>query len=249
LAGGSLWVAGGLRDGEAPDARLLYRLDPRSLAVQQQVELPEPGVPERVVAALAAAPDALWAGFGPLLVRVALDGGGSEIKARTKGEVVSLAFGPGGDVLYALESSADGLFVTRRHPITGALRVRSANLLGVPGGVLTPTSDGVWVSYPTGMLGALVRLRAGDLRVLAEVEAEPDSNIGTNSIAGFAVGEVLWITDGMGSTVACADPNSGAIRHVEDLDGADGLVADSAALYVASSHGLMTMAPPVDCAA
>jgi hypothetical protein len=97
------------------------------------------------------------------------------------------------------------------------------------------------------MLGTVVRLRASDLKQVAQIVPGPDSNIGSNAVAAFVVGEILWITDG--AMVACADPNSGTTRHAEVLDGAGGLVADSAAVYVASSHGLVTMAPPPECAA
>ncbi|MGH2705812.1 MAG: hypothetical protein ACRDJ4_12185 [Actinomycetota bacterium] len=194
-------LRGAWGDAEAPDSRILYRLDARSLALQQQLELPDPGVPVRAVAELAADPAALWAGFGRALVRIDPAGGGVQTQTRTDREIKGLSVGPGGDVLYAAEESDEGLFVTKRHPLTGALRLRSAGLEGASGGGarLTSTSDGVWVSYPTGMHGALVRLRAGDLRQVAQIVPEPDSNLGTNAVAGFAAGGILWIVDAMGS--------------------------------------------------
>jgi outer membrane protein assembly factor BamB len=253
-AGGALWAAGddGGDPSGTPNAAAVYRIDPATLAVVRTVDLPSvPGV-------IGAAPDgSIWVGVdGQLLV---LDAASGAIVNRfdVDGSPMLLAFDPSGAHAYVVTDAPagrDGDLLLELDPSTGERIASSAvgvRELNGPSS-LTATDAGVWVGFPTGMMGHASLLAEGTLR---EVDATlaADATSGSNGLTLSAAGGVVWLSDN--GAVKCFDPGTGALRDAfetptrnADLIGRR-VVATAAGLLMDGSPYLLRLDPPAACGA
>jgi outer membrane protein assembly factor BamB len=244
LAAGWLWVSGEKLTG----AWSLFRLDARTLEVRDTVALPGAG-------ALAASDAGLWVGDGDRLDLV--DAAGRIIRVqKADGEVGALAVDPTGRFLYVATSvSAEDITprsISQRDASTGAVVAKVRALPAVAVTALSGTTDGVWVSYATGLLGQVVFLPAGDLRQVAEFTPRPGEG-GTNTIHANVGSGVLWVADDMVGSLWCADPATGALRASlkrpapADGYGMSDMVPVGSDVYIGTGHGVYRLAPDLRC--
>jgi streptogramin lyase len=245
LARSSLWAAWG---------KAAYRLDPASLQVVQRVALPSvPGV-------LGASPDgSVWVGVdGDLLVLDSTSGGVTQI-IPVSGTPKLISFDPGGSHAY-IETSArageDGDLLVELDATTGR-RIASAavgvrELAGASS--MAATSDGVWMSTPTGMMGGAFFLPEGTLRgghQMLPGEQAP----GTNAVAVSLAGGTVWVSDQGTGEVSCLDPTTGKVldrftmARSSDANYPYGrlVTQGGSALYMDGSLYLLRLDPPRAC--
>lgn len=243
FAGGSLWAAWG---------EDLYRMDPSSLRIVQQVALPS------VPGALAASPDGgLWIGVrGDLLI---LDPSSGETMRTipVQGTPELLSFDPTGSHAYVetdARAGRDGKLLVELDAVSGEQIASAAVGFQELGGAssIAATSMGVWLSEPSGMMGAASFLPEGTLRgghLLGPGEWAP----GTNAVAVSVADGTLWVSDQGGGTLSCVDPATGNIldrfmmtRSNADLYGR--LVTQSgSALFMDGSRYVLRLDAPAAC--
>jgi len=246
-AGGSLWIAGGYYPGRS-DAGFLDRLDPFSLRVQQQLSLPPQTGQNGIAATLAGSGTSLWMGFGPTLYRLSpVDG--HTITTQSIGAdavVTSLSINPAGTVLYlgANRYAMSSPTVYEWSTTSGALLASSsaAGGQGLGGVQVAAATDGVWVSFATGMMGVVGHLRARDLQSLPTLGER-----GSNGVRVFLADAVLWTTDGMTGRLACADPATGATRASTAMPFGGVVVGDAQGIYIGGYDGVYLLHPDPAC--
>ncbi|HYS30173.1 MAG TPA: hypothetical protein VEQ12_11850 [Candidatus Limnocylindria bacterium] len=246
-AGGSLWVAGGYYP-DRPDASFLDRLDRFSLRVEQDLPLPAQTGQNGIAATLAGSGTSLWMGFGPTLYRLSpVDG--HTIATQPIGAdaaATSLSINPAGTVLY-LGTNRYGMSsptVFEWGTASGALLASSsaAGGQGLGGVQVAAATDGVWVSFATGMMGAVAHLRARDLQSVPTV---PERH--SNGVRVFLADGVLWTTDGMTGRLACADPATGAIRASTAMPFGGVVIGDAEGVYLGGYDGVYQLHPDPAC--
>jgi hypothetical protein len=138
--------------------------------------------------------------------------------------------------------------VTEYDAHNGQEIIRSSQEDSVGGGSVAATTDGVWISYRTGMAGPALELSSSSLN---QIEPPPTqlSPFGTfDQIMGVAsaVSEgVLWLTSV--SDLTCADPVTGAIRASETT-GVTEPIASGRRLYALSESDVVeVITPPAAC--
>jgi hypothetical protein len=245
IVGDNLWAEA----GEAP-SRSLVHLDAETLTILGRTDLP--GAFAR---AMAPSPAGLWVGGRGHLYLLDPSDGHVLVTVKVAGSVVALAVDVAGRFMYVSAEALDEsgpLPVGERDGATGAL------LLTVPGpdalsiGGLSATSGGVWTSYATGMLGAVVFLRAADLREVAVFGPWGDRVAGTNDVSANVAAGMLWVGDGMTGELSCADAATGKVlgMPLPQFIGVMGLrdvVGLGAFVYVGSSEGLLRIDPDISC--
>ena len=241
VADGSVWVSTGA--GPARPGRILYRLDARSLEVRDRPRMPGPTGP------LAAVPVGVWAVAGRRIVLFD-PGTGDAIRSATfRGRAKLMVADPSGRRLYVSTSAPirDGSTpIFELDAATGEVLARAwqccADLNGPSG--LSATLDGVWVTWPTGMMASLTFLREGDLRQTAVFAPG-----GSNGLTAYVARGVLWVDDLLGGYY-CADASSGALLgHVgikHSPSGISNIVSVPSGLYV-GVDGLARIRTRPDC--
>jgi hypothetical protein len=247
---GSVWFAGYAPRGKHRP-RKLWRLDPNTLATEGHVEMP--ASPSAVVAT----PSGLWVGAGDRLIR--LDGAGHLVdELSVAGPITHMALDPSGSRLYVATDTqldkTDFVVFEERSASTGALLASAKSVgfwdLGGPTS-LAPVDAGVWVSQPTGMMGALELFRADDLASAGTGPGAQGSGVrtGTNEIDGSAAAGLLWISDYQ--RLVCADPSTGkTIAPVGSQDATGGIrnvVAVPAGMFTVSATHIVQLKPGIPC--
>jgi len=272
VAGGYLWISCGRTVAGESAGPLLCQVDPATLDVVRQVQLPppdEPGWGADVLVAAAAA-DTVWVGYGHTLVHV--DAGDGTVLSSvpvTSGTVASVAVDPGQQVLYVALSyptvsgqTVDAAvleFDARTGRLLAATSAHSAVTDSVAGGILTAVPGGVWVSFRTGMLGETIFLRQSDLAFVAPPSsareaAQPDGVFAWIMSASTIYGNGALLIVNENGVLACADPLSGVIRVQEHLAAAQGgdvaflaVEAASGQVLITDGNGLQSITPPAAC--
>lgn len=201
LAAGSMWVT-----SSAPTQTMLWRLDPRSLAVRSRVSIPTSRFSEGIVGSLAAAGGSLWVGAGEL-DRVSLTTGRVErvVDPAYRGPV-QLAADPAGRILLASLGFGHPTHIARLSPRTGAL----LSQLTIPRSATQPTLGGIigggaWIENTIGIKTAAVRLDLSTMKLTSTLPTK------ANRVAARVIDGVLWITEPLGNANRnyCADPVTG----------------------------------------
>jgi hypothetical protein len=247
IAGGALWVAGGYSP-DRPDASFLDRLDPFSLRVQQHLSLPPQTGQNAIFATLAGSGTSLWMGFGQTLYRLSpVDG--NTIATQTIGadaQITSLSINPAGTVLYlgANRFTMSSPTVYEWSTASGVLLASSsaAGGQGLGGVHVAAAPDGVWVSYATGMMGAVGHLRARDLQPLPTAGERHSNGVGV-----FLADGVLWTTDGMTGLLTCADPATGATRASTAMPFGGVVIGDAQGVYLGGYEAVYLLHPDPAC--
>jgi hypothetical protein len=226
-------------------------LDPNTLATAGHVEMP--ASPSAVVAT----PGGLWVGAGDHLIR--LDGAGHLVSdLPVAGTITHMALDPSGSRLYVATDSrlgkTDFVVFEERSASTGALLGSAKSVgfwdLGGPSS-LAPTDEGVWVSQPTGMMGALELFRAHDLTPAGNgLGADgPGVRTGTNAINGSTAAGLLWVSDFQ--RLVCADPSTGrTISRVggqHSTGGIGDVVSVPAGVFVVDATHIVRLKPGIPC--
>jgi hypothetical protein len=248
-AGGWFWVYVVDYDEAGSHCAVLYRIDPRTLRVVDEVRLPEPpplrsgDVASATVdeptpydsSAMGEAPDGrhLWVTLGRHLHR--LDARqGRIVETEVSEEMIdAVAVDPKGRHFYSF--SYDDYRVTKRHIDHATVLGRSAILSG-RAFQLTASSHGVWVGDVGEDEVPELRLIDGD-----DLKSRGRAGVPGREYHSAAVsGETLWFSgfeprDGSGRTsrLYCADSATGALRtEAPQGPGGGDVVADDEAVYV-----------------
>ena len=272
LASGFLWISCGRASGIA-SGPLLCQVDPTTLTIVRQIQLPSSKNPEPAgfpVAITNGPADTVWVGYGRLLVHLdAVDGAILSSVPIASGDVDSLSVDPDQRVLYASLAyptvsgkAVDAAVVEFDAATGGALAETSADSAvtsSVAGGALTAVPGGVWMSFRTGMAGSTILLGQRDLAMVGP------SSSALN--AGFTDGVFVWMMSattvyGLGAlflanengVLACIDPQTGTVRAQERLAPAQGpdsqlLAVDVATRQVIATDGsdFEAISPPAAC--
>ncbi len=249
-AGGWLWVYVVDYDEAGSHCAVLYRIDPGTLRVVDEVRLPEPpplrtgDVASATVdeptpydsSAMGEAPDGrhLWVTLGRHLHRVNARQG-RIVETEVSEEMIdAVAVDPKGRHVYSF--SYDDYRVTKRHIDHGTVLRRSAILSG-RAFQLTASRQGVWVGDVGEDELPELRLIDGD-----DLESRGRAGIPGREYYSAAVsGETLWFSgyeppEGSGRTTSrlyCADAATGVLRTEEPQGpGGGAIVADDEAVYL-----------------
>jgi len=249
VIGGWVWVV----VGEGSET-LAEQLDPSTLAVHAThslVEAKTPYPPSPVLTATVDGP--LWVAAGDDVWALNPSSGAIETSLTTAGAVASMSTDPAGSLLYVasqLSVVGGGEVLSEYNAHSGRL-LQTSNEPGVVGpGTVAATVGGVWVSVRTGNAGGAYEMSSAGLKV---VSPTPQGFGVYDQIMGVASGVsegVLWLSSL--SALTCADPNHGAIRASETIQGeaieAEGLVASDHVLYAkAPAGGVVAITPPAAC--
>jgi hypothetical protein len=242
-----LWIAAGAdRSVPTSDTQWLTLVDPVTLKVKQRLRLP--GTPDTGIvsdAHLAATSNLMWLGYGHVLYR--LDPGTGRVLATqtVAGTVTSVSIDPSRGRLYTgvVPAGTGSALVIEWDASTGR-RIASATTgggdLGGPTVIAAP--DGVWITYATGMQGAVEHRADASLSVVAG-----PLHGHSNGIRAFVGGGALWLVDPGAGQVACADLRTGttAASSQEVLPAA--LVADADGSYLGDADGIGFLRPDAGC--
>jgi hypothetical protein len=249
LAGGYLWVATGPSPGvPLTDANVLYRLNALTLAVEQRTSIAElagtsnnPESPD-----LTAAGNLLWVGYGPHVARLS-GTSGATIWSRNvggPGAVSSISVDPTGRVIYA-GFDANRPSIVELNAITGMTVAESTAYFGydLGGAKLAAFVGDVWVAYATGMDGTTVQLQASNLAS----SAGGVDGLHTNGIDVFRGNGILWMSDGGGDLLFCANEVTGAVRATFPWQFGGLIAADSSGTVVGGSDGVSFLKNDPQC--
>jgi len=247
VTGDRVWVV-----IEANHQPLLAELDPVTMALLAQHVLPVQDTvsPDPVPLLSATVDGPLWVADGEEVWSVDPTTGAVETEFDAGYQVDSLSTDPTGRVLYIGGRNADqaGMEVTEYDADNGQEIIRSSQEDSVGGGSVAATTDGVWISYRTGMAGPALELSSGSLN---QIEPPPSqlSPFGTfDQIMGVASGVsegVLWLTSV--SDLTCADPVTGAVRASETAGVTDPIASGPHLYALSESDVVEVITPPAAC--
>jgi hypothetical protein len=174
----------------------------------------------------------------------------------------SVSVDPTGRYVYAGTVNSDGkATVEERDAGTGRLLATNQAVPAAGGLTLSAASDGVWVSYSTGMQNQVMKLLSFGLVALDpaggyQYGSKPVDIWGQPYGGAIATvsGGVLWLTAARGGEgLACADPLTGRVLAI-DSNPAGAKVQSSVTffegkLYAATPRGLAVSTPPPACTA
>jgi len=272
VAAGYLWISCGRSDANSVGP-VLCQVDPRTLAVVRQIQLPPPQGLGRAIYPLAVAegPDnTIWVGYGPTLVHV--DVGAGAVRSSvpiSSGTVASLSVDPTGRYLYAALSyptidgkTVDGSVLELDADTGYALAATSSDSEvtdSVAGGIVTAVPGGVWDSFRTGMLGETVFLRQADLVFSAPSSSELEQEQPAGVFHWIMDAETIYgdgalVLVNQNGVLACVDPSTGVIRTQEHLAAAEegnvellAVVASAGQVLVSDGSGVQAITPPAAC--
>ena len=276
LAAGYLWISCGRATVSDATGPLLCQVDPDTLAVVRQIQLPSPRLavptpPGEYPLSITSGPgDTVWIGYGQTLVLVDAGRGAVLFSVPiTSGTVASLSVDPTQRYLYVALSyptisgkpvdAAVLEFGASSGRLLAGTSAQSAVTDSVAGGVLTAVGGGVWMSFRTGMLGETILLRQSDLAMVGPPssdleEAQPDGVFRWIMAASTIYGNGALVVVNENGVMACADPLSGVVRAQVHLTDAEGsyvqlLAVDgtSGQVFANDGGGLEAITPPPAC--
>jgi hypothetical protein len=208
FAGGAPWVASG--------SGTYARLDPTTLAAGSTTD-----APGRIVE-LAGSADRLWVA-GERWIEGVDPSDGALIRSFTESaRILRFAVSPDGTRLYlALAGPVkdDEVPVVELDSSNGAPVAKTyegvADLAGVSG--LTPTPGGVWITYPTGMMGSSVFARASNLHHWTGEVGHEGLITGTNALQVWWAANIMWATSGSGGLLCVETDGQEKALFVENL--------------------------------
>jgi hypothetical protein len=246
-----LWVAAGpgIGDGTvAADTKWLTLVDPVTLRVKQRVHLPTQADSGSFAGPqLTGASNLLWLGYGHSLYRLDPTTGRILLTESLPGTATSISIDPSGHRLYVGVEVTPGQnsqdLVVEWDALTGA-RLASAPTggLGLGGPHVAAAADGVWISFATGMQGAVGFHSASDLSLLIG-----DQSRHTNGIRAFVGGGAVWFVDGGVDLLACVDPRTGTIAASSQESLPEAVVADANGSYLGDFDGVGFLRPDPSC--
>jgi len=254
---GGVWIAAGPTLAPAPtNTQLLTLVDPATLKVKRQLPLPgQTGSETPAGPQLTGSANLLWLGYGNRVYRLDPSTGSTLLSQSLPGMATSISLDPSGQRIYVgieVPSSSTGQDrVVELDASTGAT-VASAETGGrsLGGPHVAAASDGVWVSYATGTMGAAEHRSASNLSALPIAPSQNGSGTtirGSNGIHVMVGGGAVWLVDIMAQQVTCADPTTGAARATSNQSLVETLVADSAGAYLGDNTGIAALQPPASC--
>ncbi len=251
-----VWIAAGPALAPASTTQVLTLVDPATLKVQRQLPLPgQPGSETPAGPQLTGSADLLWLGYGNRVYRLDPNTGSTLLSQSLPGMATSISLDPSAQRIYVgieVPSSSTGQDrVVELDASTGA-SVASAETGGrsLGGPHVAASTDGVWVSYATGTMGAVEHRSIANLSVLP-IAPQPNGSgntiRGSNGIHVIVGGGALWLVDRMAQQVTCADLTTGAQRASSQQSLVVTLVADSAGAYLGDNTGVAALQPPATC--
>src|SRR6202035_173564 len=197
---------------------------------------------------LAGTSDLLWSAYGNSLYRLDAATGRVLLTQNLAGTATGLSIDPSNHRLYAgvVPSQGTEALVIEWDGSTGR-RIASAPTggadLGGPTVVAAP--DGVWITYATGMQGAVEHRADTSLSMLAGPQ-RPQQGY-SNAIRAFVGGGAIWLVDAGVEGVACADLRTGTVAASAQENLPAVIVADSAGSYLGNNDGLDFLRPDPAC--
>ena len=244
--GSGLWIGAAADQGMTADAQSLTLVDAVTLKVKQRIHLPGQPTPGTLsVPQIAATSDLLWLGYGQSLYRLEPTTGRTLLTENLSGTATSVSIDPSGRRLYVgLISTQPGVALVIELDASTGSRIASAPTGGADlgGPHVAAAPDGVWISYATGMLGAVEHRSAVGLALLTS----PDHHY-TNGIRVSVFGGEVWLVDGMAQQVACGDALSGVIAASSQETLPGDVVADTNGSYLGDSDGVGFLQPNPPC--
>jgi hypothetical protein len=242
LADGWLWVASRQRDGESSPG-LLYQLNPTSLSIVREIAMPFGPV-------LGGGPFSLWIAGGGHLVQ--LDPAtGAQIGAwKLAGMIQQLSYEPVGNLLYIATGKRDGetRAIQELDVATGLIIAHQPERDGIYWTSLSATSDGVWASVATGMMGVVAFYDAAHLKM------QQTRGPGSNAVQVRALYGRVWTADLGGSWVGCDTPKTGrrysqwAVPESLSPISSEVVTLGSGGLaYIAAAHWILAFDPSQPC--
>jgi hypothetical protein len=244
-----LWVAAGSEAwAPAADTQWLTLLDPVTLKMKQRIRLPghaDTGTPSEPQ--LVGTPNLLWLAYGHSLYRLDPSTGRVLLTKALPGTATSISIDPSGSRLYLgvspTSSQSGDALVIELDASNGVTRASAATGGGGLGGPqVAAASDGVWIAYATGMMGAVEHRSATDLTMLVGPQGGH-----SNGIRITVAGSALWLADDGAGQIACADLRTGTVAasSVEHLPAA--IVADTNGSYLGDADGVGFLRPDASC--
>jgi hypothetical protein len=245
-ANGGLWVAG--TDGGTP---WLTLLDPQTLAVKHRTELPATVEPQTNPSAqLAGAADLLWIAYGRGLYRLEPSTGDTVLTRTLSGTATSISIDPSATRLYVgLDASAQPngrAMIVEWDASTGTqLASTATGGAGLGGPQVAGSTDGVWVAYATGTMGAVEHRSASGLTLMADSGQPRPSH--SNGIRVYVEGTSVWFVDRGAQEVVCGDAHSGAQGAVSQQTLPEVVVGDAAGTYLGDAAGVAPLRRDASC--
>jgi len=242
-----LWIGAG-PERYAPNAGTdwLTLVDPTTLKVKQRIRLPaQPDLGPFAKPYLAGTSNLLWLAYSESLYRLDPTTGRILVSKSLSGPATSISIDSAGRRLYVAvvpKSGPPALVIEL--DVSNGSRLGSAPTGGwdLGGPTVAAAPQGVWISYATGMMGAVEFRSASDFSMLVGPQFGH-----TNGIRAFVGGGAVWFVDGGAGRLACADPSTGRIAasSQETLPGV--VVADGNASYLGDSDGVGFLQPDPSC--
>jgi len=242
-----LWIGAGANQGTAgPDTQWLTLLDPVTLKVKQRIHLPGQPTPGLFsLPQLAGTSDLLWLAYGNSLYRLDAATGRVLQTQNLDGTATGLSIEPSSHRLYAglVPSQGTEALVIEWDGSTGR-RIASAPTGGVDlgGPTVVAAPGGVWITYATGMQGAIELRADSSLSLVAGPQHEH-----TNAIRAFVAGGALWLVDGGIGRVDCADLRTGAAAASSQEIQPTIVTADANGSYLGDADGVGFLRPDPAC--
>jgi hypothetical protein len=241
-----LWIGAGANQGTGPDTQWLTLVDPVTLRVKQRIHFPgQPTLGTNSPPQLAGTSDLLWSAYGNSLYRLDAATGRVLQTQNLAGTATGLSIDPLSHKLYAglIPSQGNEALVIEWDGSTGH-RIGSAPTGGVDlgGPTVAAAPDGVWVTYATGMQGAVEHRADTSLSMLAG-----PLHGHSNGIRAFVGGGALWLVDGGAGQVECADLRTGTTAASSQATLASALIADAKGSYLGDADGVGFLRPDPAC--
>lgn len=236
VAGGAVWMGGNNQYPATPypGSSTLTGVDATTL--QMFLQLSFPGSAHQAVATVAGDADSLWVAYGASIYRLPGRGGGSVVSHAIGGIATSIALDEAGHRVYVGDNGVGGTGASVIELDAATLKplVSSDTGGGGLGGphVAAGTND-LWISYATGMLGAVEHRQASNLALLTIVDTRH-----TNGVSVYTAGGMVWVSDSMAGQIMCLDPTTGAVRAIWDTQFGGVVAGDGAQIYVGDLNGV-----------
>jgi streptogramin lyase len=192
----------------------------------------------------------LWLSNGHVLYKLDPSTASVLISKNYSGIPSSLSIDPDGRWLYmGVEVASAPNATNRLIQVDATSGTQTASVAaGTPdlgGPSVSAASDGVWVTYATGMMGT-VEHRSSNLLHLISSQA----GAGSNGVKIFVTGSIVWIENGAGDSLGCIDPRSGSLRagmSIDQLPAAGPVSGDTRGSWVAQGQRVDLLNPPASC--